>query len=519
MANESPAANQASPVTPANKPTLLLVDDESSILTALQRLFRPHGYRIFTAESGPAGLAILENETVDVVVSDMRMPGMDGAQFLEQVFSRWPDTKRILLTGYSDAGATVAAINQGKIWRYVSKPWNDDEILVTVGQALAHRQLMHENVRLTRLTRQQNEELKELNANLEQKVSERTAELAAANQQLRQGFLNTVQLFSNLIEIRGGKLAGHSRRVADLARRLAEHMSLTDADLQDVFLAALLHDIGKLGLPDNLLNAAFNALPPQSRSEVMHHPAKGQQLLMAVEQLAKAARLIRHHHEYYDGSGYPDRLKGLSIPLGARILAVANDYDALQIGVLTLHPHSPLEAQQYILKERGRRYDPQVVDAFFAMLAEDAAKYPKELALRPADLRPGMVLTRDLMHAEGYTLLPRGRVLNAESIAQLRLMETEEKLALTLHIRNDAAPNVLRDQPAEIPRPGWREAMISANRLKPGMVLARSVVDKNDGYLLLARGSRLDEALIKQIREYELLKDISFNLYIRVDDR
>lgn len=520
MANESPQASTTA------KPTLLLVDDEPGILTALQRLFRPHGYRIFAADSGPAGLAILEKETVDVVVSDMRMPGMDGAQFLEQVFSRWPDTKRILLTGYSDAGATVAAINQGKIWRYVSKPWNDDEILVTVGQALAHRQLMHENARLTRLTRQQNEELRELNANLEQKVVERTAELAAAlksledaNLQLRQGFLNTVQLFSNLIEIRGGKLAGHSRRVADLSRRLAEHMRLTDADLQDVFLAALLHDIGKLGLPDNLLNAAFNALPPQSRSEVMHHPAKGQQLLMSVEQLANAARLIRHHHECYDGSGYPDRLRGLSMPLGSRILSVANDYDALQIGVLTLHAHTPLEAQQYILKERGRRYDPQVVDAFFAMLTEEAAKHPKELALRPTELRPGMVLSRDLLHAEGYTLLPRGRILNVESIAQLRLMESEEKTSLTLHIRNDAAPNVLRDQQNEIQRPGWREVQIGSDQIKPGMTLARSIVDKNDGYLLLVRGTRLDEILIKQIREYERLNDLSITLFIRVDDR
>ncbi len=513
MASETPQA------TTTDKPTLLLVDDEASILTALQRLFRKEGYRIFTAESGPAGLAILEKEKVDVVVSDMRMPGMDGAQFLEQVFSRWPATKRILLTGYSDASATVAAINQGKIWRYVSKPWNDDEILVTVGQALAHRQLLEENARLTRLTQQQNEELKELNANLEQKVAERTAELAAANQQLRQGFLNTVQLFSNLIEIRGGKLAGHSRRVADLARRLAEHMSLTDSDLQDVFLAALLHDIGKLGLPDALLNAAFNALPPQSRSEVMHHPAKGQQLLMSVEQLSNASRLIRHHHECYDGSGYPDQLKGLSVPLGSRILAVANDYDALQIGVLTLHAHSALEAQQFLLKERGRRYDPQVIDAFFAMLSEEAAKHPKELALRPADLRPGMVLSRDLMHGDGYTLLPRGRVLNAESIAQLRHMEMEEKTHLTLHIRNDAAPNVLRDKPSEAPRPGWREVQVATNHLKPGMTLARSIVDKKEGYLLLARGSRLDEVLIKQIREYEKVNDLNLALFIRVDDR
>lgn len=504
---------------------ILCVDDEPSILSALKRVFRPQGYLVLTATSGREGLELLAREAVDLVISDMRMPEMDGAQFLEKVFENWPATKRILLTGYADASATIAAINRGKIWRYVAKPWNDDELVLTVQQALAHRNLMEENARLTRLTQQQNEELKELNAGLEQKVAERTAQLAkalksleAAHGQLRQSFLASVQLFSGLVELRGGRLAGHSRRVADTARRLAEQMGLSEADQQDVFLAALLHDIGKLGLPDNLLNSPFNALTVQGKAEVMRHPVKGQQVLMAVEQLANAAKIIRHHHEYMDGSGFPDRLVGLAIPLGARILALANDYDALQIGALTLHTHAPLEAQQFLQKERGRRYDPEVVDAFFKMLAEDEAKRPKELSLRIDQLRPGMVLLRDLMHKEGYTLLPRGRVLNADIIGRLAVLEQTEGHALTLCIRNDAAPSVLRDAQPEPPPRTWKELTISSERAKPGMVLSRDLNHK-EGYLLLARGSVLDEIVIKQLREFERINGEPITLFIRMEAR
>jgi response regulator RpfG family c-di-GMP phosphodiesterase len=428
----------------ANPLTLLFVDDESSILSSLKRLFRPHGYKVLTAGGGAEGLAVLEKENIDLVVSDMRMPEMDGAHFLEQVRNRWPQVVRILLTGYADVSSTIAAINRGEIYRYVAKPWDDNEIVLTIRDALERKRLEVENSRLNDLTARQNEELKALNAGLEQKVAERTAELRQtfafleqAHQDLKKGFLATVNVFSGLIELRGGKLAGHSRRVADHARRIAQRIGLDDAEVQDILLAALLHDIGKLGLPDHVLDKPYNTLPADLRAEVMKHPAKGAMVLMGIGQLKGVAPLVRHHHECWDGSGYPDGLAGLALPVGARILTVANDYDALQMGTLVNRSLKPAEALAFIVENRGRRYDPTAVDAFVDLISESLKTTIAELPLRPAQLKPGMVLARDLMHRDGYLLLARDHAIDARIIGQLHDIERTESNPITLYIRQE----------------------------------------------------------------------------------
>jgi response regulator RpfG family c-di-GMP phosphodiesterase len=427
--------------------TLLFVDDELSILSSLKRLFRPHGYKILTAASGAEGLSLLEKEAVDLVVSDMRMPEMDGAHFLEQVRNRWPQIVRILLTGYADVGSTIAAINRGEIYRYVAKPWDDNEIVLTIRDALERKRLEAENLRLIALTAQQNDELKALNAGLEQKVTERTAEirqtmafLDQAHQELKKGFLSTVGVFSGLIELRGGKLAGHSRRVADYARRLAQRMGLDEAAAQDILLAALLHDIGKLGLPDHVLDKPFNSLPADMRAEVMKHPAKGAMVLIGIAQLKAVAPLVRHHHECWDGSGFPDGLVGLALPVGARILTVANDYDALQMGTLVNRSLKPTEALAFLIENRGKRYDPTVVDAFAGLMAESLKNVIVEVPMRLSQLKPGMVLSRDLLHRDGYLLLAKEHAVDAKIIEQLQDIERSEQHPLTLYIRQEPTP-------------------------------------------------------------------------------
>lgn len=435
------AAQAAAPTAaPGSGATLLCVDDESNILSALKRLFRPAGYRVLIANGGAEGLELLaqegaEGREVDLVISDMRMPEMDGARFLTQVRERWPDITRILLTGYADMESTVAAINEGQIYRYIAKPWNDGEVLLTVRDALERRFLAREKLRLEALTRQQNEELKALNASLEDKVKARTAELAQAHERLKRSFMTSIQVFANLVELREGQMAGHSRRVAGLARQISGKLGLDVRQSQDVFLAGLLHDIGKIGLPDDLLNKPATRMNGDEFGLWRKHPIKGEQALMALEDLRGAARLIRAHHERFDGQGYPDGLSGLAIPLGARILAVANDYDGLIQGTLSGKRLPEEEAKQFIAQAKGKRYDAHVVDAFLAVSGGLKEAPANALPLAPRDLAEGMVLARDLVGRDGVLLLAAEYVLDDSLIRQIREYERSEGGQVQIFVR------------------------------------------------------------------------------------
>jgi len=420
--------------------TLLCVDDEANILSSLRRLFHKDGYRVLTAGSGAEGLRLMEGESIDLVISDMRMPEMDGAAFLAQVRARWPDSLRILLTGYADIASTVAAINQGEIYRYISKPWDDNEVRLIVRHALERKLLEREKARLEALTKKQNEELQALNASLETKVLERTAELsrahdalAAANEKLKTSFITSIKVFSNLTELAEGSRAGHSRRVAELGRRIAMKLGMERGAAQDVMLAGLLHDIGKIGLPDALLAKTPAQMNADELGLFKKHPLKGESALMALDSLRNPARLLRSHHERYDGQGYPDGLKASEIPLGARILAVANDFDALQIGSFSQKRLSADEARAFIAHSKGKRYDPQVVDTFLA--PEGAAGNAlRELALKPAELKPGMVLSRDLFSGDGALLLAADIKIDERLIKQIKDFVRSENLHIDIHV-------------------------------------------------------------------------------------
>ena len=437
MSETSASTSSASPSA-----RLLFVDDEASILAALKRLFRSYGYTIFTATSGQSGLQLLDEELIDLVISDMRMPEMDGAAFLEQVRIRRPDTVRILLTGYADVSSTIAAINRGEIYRYIAKPWNDEEVLLVVRQALERKHLAEENARLTTLTQLQNEELKVLNIDLELRVDARTKEvretlerLDIAHQNLKEAFFNSMRVFSGLIEMRSGNLGGHARRVAELAKGIATRMGLGEIEAQDIVLAGLLHDIGKIGFADEMLGKPMNSLTHTEYSQWIKHPVKGQAVLLAIVMLRGTALLIRHHHERFDGNGFPDGLKGDDIPLGARILAVANDYDGLLTGALFTRKYLPEDARAYIAAYGGKRYDAEVVKQFLEHLAPQRSGPVSETACLLDDLKPGMVLARDLMHPDGYLLLAKGYKLDQSLIKLLREFYQGNEEKLSIHIR------------------------------------------------------------------------------------
>lgn len=437
---ESPISGVAATSDTDGAFTILFVDDEPNILSSLKRLMRSTPYRVLVAEGAASALSTLELTPVDMVVSDMRMPGRSGAEFLADVYQLYPDTLRVLMTGYADMQSTIDAINNGKISRYISKPWNDEELVQIIDSAFEIKRLQRDKTRLTHIVDAQVEELKQLNQSLEQKVKERTQELEQlmsmlelSNDKLKKSFLLSVRVFANLIEMRAGSFAGHSKRVADIARQIAIKMNLSDTEKQDIFLAGLLHDIGKIGLPDSYLSRPFLSLSPDERNVFVKHTIKGQAALMAIEQLQTPAKYLRSHNERYDGLGYPEQLQGTDIPLGARILAVSNLFDELQQGTYQAKVLNKTAAIADIVAGRGKRFDPKVVDAFAEITSVDAHPAGREILVKSQDLKVGMTLSRDLI-ADGVLLLAKDYILEQRLIEQILHFERSDDSLLKIYV-------------------------------------------------------------------------------------
>ena len=422
--------NPVNPYTESEKqPVVLCVDDEASILTSLKRALRKEPFELLLANSGNEALEIMEQQDVDLVVSDMRMPNMDGAELLARVYAERPETLRILLTGYSDMESTVSAINKGQIFRYISKPWNNDDLISTINAALEHKKLRDEHKALTALTQKQNLELKDLNDNLENKVKARTSEIAKATTLLKSSYLklqesytHTISVFSHLIEFREGNASLHGEHVSRLSLSIGKELELSEKQLSDLHNASLLHDVGKLCFNDELSRTPYNALNEDQLNEYRAHSSTGQMALLSVSELAETGVIIRAHHEQYDGKGFPDKLAGDAIPITARILSIASDFDDLQNGIFLGKSLSASDAVVHIKGQAGKRYDPELVK-IFERLCKDAPSQVqalKELKISYNDMEPGMVVTKDIIAENGMLLLKKGQQLNESLIGRIQ---------------------------------------------------------------------------------------------------
>jgi len=397
--------------------TLLIVDDEPNILRSLERLFMEDQYEVITASSPERALQCVGNRRdISLVITDQRMPGMTGSELLAQIRAKIPDAVRIMLTGHADINAVVEAINAGHVYKYITKPWNDEDMKVTVLRALEQYELLLENRRLTELTRQQNEKLRLWNAALETKVQERTTEIEQKNRELEQTFVETIRAFARLQEIRAASMGSHSKRVAIASKFVATEMALPPDEVRTIEVAAILHDIGKIGLNDCSLGKQQFILDREHRELYGKHPVIGQESIDLVKSLQEPAKLIRSHHERFNGTGFPDGLKGDEIPLGSRIIAVANDFDAITCTT------GGKRALQEVTKERGAFYDPDVVDVFLTYLSYLQTRQEELVKVRlpVSELLSGNVLARDLVTKYGVMLLPRDETLTAEHVAKIR---------------------------------------------------------------------------------------------------
>jgi response regulator RpfG family c-di-GMP phosphodiesterase len=347
---------------------ILCVDDEPNILSALRRMFMLSGFDIEEASSGSEAIKKLEEKEFHLVLSDMQMPGMNGAELLAQIRERWPKVMRLMLTGTADLKAAISAINEGEIYRYLTKPWNDEEVVSTIKSALERCALVRERDNLLELTKQQNLSLAEMVNTLEEKVKERTAELSNSYDELRGSYIASVKAYSTLIGLRDSALLAHSKSVADLAVRIAKAANCSQNDTQDIYIAGLLHDIGKIGLSDETLSNLSKGVGGYSKKLYQAHAKAGQDCLSGLYEMESIAFYIGTHHERFDGSGFPNGLKGDAIPFGGRVLAVVEAFEEVQIKKKDVEQMSPRDAALLINEYSGTAFCPEVCKLLLKVL-------------------------------------------------------------------------------------------------------------------------------------------------------
>jgi len=328
---------------------ILIVDDEPYVRTVMATVLERENYKPIQAADSAAGIARLENDPpYDLVLFDMVMRSPNGADMIEKVRVISPDTPLVVVTALRDVNAVINAMRK-RAYDYLLKPFDSPQLLAIVKRALEHR----------RITRQHTIEKE----NLEKLVAARTDLLHAAISDLEQAYDITLEALGDALDLKDAETEGHSRRVTAYTIALARAMGLKGETIRVVSRGAFLHDIGKMAIPDAILLKP-GKLDHQEQAMMREHCLRGYQILRKIPFLQDAAQIVYSHQERFDGNGYPRRLKGESIVLGARIFAVADTLDAITSDRPYRRADSFEAARREILRCAGTQFDPQVVKVF-----------------------------------------------------------------------------------------------------------------------------------------------------------
>lgn len=433
------------------KHRILLVDDEEGILKALKRVLSNLDIELIAVSSGAEALEILKKQKISLIISDQRMPEMTGVELLSRSREVSPDTVRILLTGYADVDATVEAINSGAIRYYLNKPWDNDFLLSRIRDSLELYKTTAENQRLNQLTREQNQKLIEFNQNLQQKVEEQTGQIKKQHQDLKKSFMETIKTFSVIVGLRLKDVASHSQRVASLTKMLLKGLDLNEKEYQDIVVAAYLHDIGKIGLPDVISRKSSEECNPHEKEILYKHPVLGQSCVYNVSGFEEIGVIIRHHHENFDGTGYPDCLIGQKIPLGSRVLRICNAFDHIAQRADYPDLKTLAHATSTLLRHAGSRFDPNLVKAFASHDIANQFYHDDShgvTGFKPEALMEDMVIAMDIRTVNNVFLLPKGAKLSSGIIGRIKKIHAVDPIIEAIRVYNQSVKKEKENVPA-----------------------------------------------------------------------
>jgi len=332
---------------------ILVVDDEEPIRNALKKFLMQQQYEVYAAGTGDEALQQLRRHRIALMLCDIRMPGTSGVDLVPQAIEIEPELAILMLTAVNDATSAALCMQRGAM-DYLTKPIELADLGRAVQRALKRREMLLEN--------------RQLNQWLKEEVSTRTAELQRERGKLERLSIATLEALVNALEAKDPYMRGHSARVADLSATVAHELGMPEEDVEQVRVAGRLHDIGKIGTRESVLNKQ-GALTPEEFEHVKQHVIIGSQILAPLAHLGDIIPAVRHHHERWDGTGYPDGLRGEEIPIGARILGAAEVFDALSTSRAYQEKMSPEKAVQRAADLSGTVLDPKVFEALASVVA------------------------------------------------------------------------------------------------------------------------------------------------------
>jgi putative two-component system response regulator len=327
--------------------SVLVVDDEEPIRNALRKYLKQQQFEVHAASSGDEALQQLRLHKIALMLSDIRMPGTSGVDLVPQALEIEPDLAILMLTAVNDATSAALCMQRGAM-DYLTKPIELADLGRAVQRALKRREMLLEN--------------RHLNQWLKEEVTTRTAELQRERNRLERVSTATLEALVNALEAKDPYLRGHSARVADLSANLAAELGLSEEDIDRVRMAGRLHDLGKIGTREAVTNKE-GPLTPDEFEHVKQHVIIGAQILAPLVHLGDVVQMVRSHHERWDGTGYPDGLRGEDVPLGGRVIAAAEVFDALTTARPYQEKMTPEQAAERMVDLSGTVLDPRVVEA------------------------------------------------------------------------------------------------------------------------------------------------------------
>jgi len=334
------------------KASLLIVDNDVKDCEELTEYLREKGYQVASAFTYEDAIKIINDTPVDLVLSDLKIPGMKGIRLLRVIKEKNSLIEVIMMTTYATLEDVIECIRNGAA-DFIVKPFFLDFIEYSINRALKKQKRIIAG--------------KKYQSFLVKQVRDRTEALVEKNEAIKDLYLHTIKALAFSLEARDKNTEDHSLRVTTYALELALRLKLTDKEREDIEIASLLHDIGRIGVSENILDKP-EKLSEEEYKSVQKHPVIAEHILSPIKELKGVLTLIRHHHERFDGKGYPDGLKGDEIPLGARVLAVCDTYDAMLSSRPYRKAFSKTQAREEIKKNSGTQFDPEIVDMFMNIL-------------------------------------------------------------------------------------------------------------------------------------------------------